>query len=248
MLRLGHVCAFTASKGASAVHILPHAINNSQQKLSFLLSLMPVLSIMFGGDFTERLKMSLGYLSASDDCWNMLSMSAQVQRFYEAGYIGLFPQRISMIQIHNLWYPHIHVTMHRFGKTAIRCKRYVEPDLAQLAAMTAPFAKYQEHKHRYRLFSLVTGEEVRNGHEVVIFNGTLEDAQRMYDCLTVSWTVRVLLFLAGGTGTPDGDPSGDEYYYKDSDFEDGDEDSEADYAKDVKRQIRAGLKNQRKFQ
>ncbi|KAM3539986.1 hypothetical protein ARSEF1564_007099 [Beauveria bassiana] len=71
---------------------------------------------------------------------------------------------------------------------------------------------YSANRARYSIFDADTGTRIADGTEYFVEMATPDDAKKMYDCLGLSWATRIILFMAGGAGTPDADPRSDEYY------------------------------------
>lgn len=203
--------------GIDAAYILPRSINSSEEEVSFL-TLAPILTIMFGATFTQRLQSLVGSPGSSDKSWNILTLDAYLHRLYEMGLVGFRPRQISYVKVGGMFYPHVHFTIHWIGKTKMQLSKAVMPGRVSLASMIQPLEEFHNNRKLYHIFDCVKGTRIPEGAEVRVLHSTVEQAQMMHDCLTMSWAIRMIMYLAGGAGTPDGDPSSDEYYHEEIDY------------------------------
>ncbi|KAM3563688.1 hypothetical protein MY1884_001157 [Beauveria asiatica] len=216
-----YMCILTKSmNGIEAAHILPHAINSTNEGIDFFRNMMPVLTAMFGNSFTQRLERLVGSPSSSDDEWNMLTLN---------------------VYLHQLW--RVYFTVHWLGKTKTRQATSYSSGASALQFMLELREDYSANRARYSIFDADTGTRIADGTEYFVEMGALDDAKKMYDCLGLSWAVRNILFMAGGAGTPDADPRSDEYYDPEIDIVHPDQDKidQKIYEEYLQRQLKKGI-------
>ncbi len=174
---------------------------------------------MFGERFTSRLKGLLGSTVSSDESWNMLTLNVYVHRLYDAGLIGFRPIKITEGKDDlGISFFQVHLAIHWLGKSKLRMQYGNEVEPIRLVHMAALREDFKANRGDYDVLNTVTRKHVSDGQEAVVRHYYLENATKMYDCLAFSWAMRMMLFLAGGAGTPDGDPKSDEFYDEERDI------------------------------
>ncbi|KAK8147530.1 hypothetical protein G3M48_001498 [Beauveria asiatica] len=210
--RDGSACIVSKSMGAiEAAHIIPHAVNHSEQSVSFFKAILPTLATMFGDQFATRINDIAGAARASDQLWNLLTLSVYVHRLYDLGLIGFRPDKIAHRDNDGYY---VYFSIHWLMPTKI-CHRkfpYEEAEGEPFQASEESLRRMLELQDRaranreaYDLFHMRKREIVTDGTKISVRHEKLDEAQKMYDCLALSWAMRMMLFLAGGAGHPDGD-------------------------------------------
>ncbi|KAM3529399.1 hypothetical protein NHJ13051_001879 [Beauveria bassiana] len=211
--RDSHMCILTKSKcGIEAAHILPHAINSTSEGIDFFRNMIPVLTAMFGNSFTQRLERLVGSPSSSDKEWNILTLNVYLHTLYDRGHVGFRPVKVTANDISDPDRWRVYFTIHWLGKTRIRQANLHGSPARALQQMLELREDYSANRARYSIFDADTGTRIADGTEYFVEMATPDDAKKMYDCLGLSWATRIILFMAGGAGTPDADPRSDEYY------------------------------------
>ncbi|KAM3513911.1 hypothetical protein MY11210_002448 [Beauveria gryllotalpidicola] len=238
------MCILTKSmNGIEAAHILPHAMNSTQEGVDFFKTMIPVLITMFGKSFTQRLDRLVGSPSSSDQQWNMLTLNVYLHQLYDRGYVGFRPVKITANETSDPDFWRVYFTVHWLGKTRTRMKTPFAGDEGAFRLMLQLREDYSANIARYSIFDADTGTRIADGTEYFAQVSTLDIAKKMYDCLGLSWAMRKILFLAGGAGNPDGDPRSDEYWDPDIDMvhSDQEEIDQKIYEGYLARQFKGGI-------
>ncbi|OAA52195.1 hypothetical protein BBO_00036 [Beauveria brongniartii RCEF 3172] len=210
--RDGSACIVSKSMGAiEAAHIIPHAVNHSEQSVSFFKAMLPTLATMFGDQFATKINDIAGAVRASDQLWNLLTLSVYVHRLYDLGLIGFRPDKIAHRDNDGYY---VYFSIHWLMPTKIRHRKFhfVEKEAEAFEANEESLRQMLElqdearaNREAYDLFHMRKREIVTDGTKISIHHEKLDQAQKMYDCLALSWAMRMMLFLAGAAGHPDGD-------------------------------------------
>ncbi|ATY60918.1 Galactose-binding domain [Cordyceps militaris] len=213
--RDGLECIFTNAKATiDAAHILPHSINAADDHVSFFSMIVPHLTTMFGETFANRLADLLGSRGASDEPWNILTLDASLHRLFDKGLIGFRPDKITKtIRDGDVTF-NVHLSIHWLWKTQLQFRHKVAPTSRTVDMMQAMTPDYQLHRKKYGIHHKMTDKRIHDGTLVSIEQYSLEDAQKMYDCLGMSWAMRMILCLAGGAGVPTCDPKDDDDFHE----------------------------------
>lgn len=213
--RDGLQCIFTHARVAvDGAHILPHAINAAEDHVSFFSMIVPHLTTMFGGTFANRLTELVGSRGASDQMWNMLTLEPYLHRLFDMGLIGFRPERITKTILEEGGEVfHVQFGIHWLLRTELQCCHVVVPTDETLRMMQTVRPEYQLNKKKFGAHNKESDARIPDGTLVSIQQVSLEDAQKMYDCLGMSWAMRMILFLAGAAGIPDGDPRSDDEFH-----------------------------------
>ncbi|KAM3504374.1 hypothetical protein MY10362_003611 [Beauveria mimosiformis] len=205
-------CIVSKSMGAiEAAHIIPHAVNHSEQSVLFFKAILPTLATMFGHQFATRINDIAGAARASDQLWDLLTLSVHVHRLYDLGLIGFRPDKIAHRDNDGYY---VYFSIHWLMPTKIRHRKFhvveQEAELFQaneesLRQMLELQDEARANREAYDLFHMRNREIVTDGTMICIHHEKLDQAQKMYDCLALSWAMRMMLFLAGAAGHPDGD-------------------------------------------
>ncbi|OAA75994.1 hypothetical protein LEL_05678 [Akanthomyces lecanii RCEF 1005] len=191
-----HICVISGRKGSlENVSILPNSVNPDSAQLS-------ILRMLLGEDFQVRIRGLLERLNWRDDDWNIFTLNGHLSSMYELGLIGFRPTKIvPCVDENGCRAIRVYFEFHFLGPTETNLSLDDFPaSYASLGEMCTLQGDYKNNMSRYSEFDATTGERFTDGAEFCIRHSNRRYAENMFACLALSWTARMVLFLAGGAG------------------------------------------------
>ncbi|KAJ4152886.1 hypothetical protein LMH87_009406 [Akanthomyces muscarius] len=191
-----HICVISGRKGSlENVSILPNSVNPDSAQLS-------ILRMLLGEEFQVRIRGLLEHLNWRDEDWNIFTLNGHLSSMYELGLIGFRPTKIvPCVDENGCRAIRVYFELHFLGPTETNLSLETFPaSYASLGEMCTLQGDYKNNMSRYTEFDATTGERITDGAEFSIRHPNRRYAENMFACLALSWTARMVLFLAGGAG------------------------------------------------
>lgn len=144
----------------------------------------------------------LQHLNRRNKDWNMLTLNSHLSSMYDLGLIGLCPTRIAST-IGKDGFPEfsVYFELHFLGPTEADLTRHSFPvSHTCLAEMCTLQDDYRTTRRDAQSSAQPRTSESGAAPSSASSSPTAAGPSKCFDCLALSWTARMVLFLAGGAG------------------------------------------------